>query len=82
MKVSTNGYYKISSRIGELEDKIAIIDNKAKNITDSAKRLPKGSEERKSLMNEAKVLKESEEYKGMKIELKTLYFCLNSIFYN
>lgn len=80
--MKTKGYYKISNKIAELEEKVEIIDIQAKDIMDNAKKMKKGSEERKEAMAQAKALKEDREYQDMKLELKTLYFCLNSVYYN
>ena len=53
-----------------------------RNIQADAKKLKKGSIEKQDLMRRANELKNSESYKDLKLQIKILNFCINTVFYS
>lgn len=75
-------YYTLTNKRSELEEECEVMTELIKNIQDDAKKLKKGSIERQDLMRKANELKNSESYKNLKLQIKTLNFCINTVFYS
>ena len=68
-------YYKLTKRIVELEEQIKPSDDKIIELQETAKKLKKGSDERKSLNEQAREIKQSMEYQILKAKIDTMYYC-------
>lgn len=78
----SNAFFKLQKRRLQIEENIEEFNNKIKTISDQAKKQKKGSEERKLLMQQANNLKNSSEYLVLQAQLKTMNYCINTVFYN
>lgn len=79
---NSKAYYTLTNKRSELEEECETMTELIKNIQDDAKKLKKGSTERQDLMRRANELKNSENYKNLKLQIKTLNFCINTVFYS
>lgn len=79
---NSKAYYTLTNKRSELEEECETMTDLIKNIQDDAKKLKKGSIERQDLMRKANELKNSESYKNLKLQIKTLNFCINTVFYS
>lgn len=79
---NAKGYLKLEQKRCEIEEWIMEYDTKIQNIREEAKKLPKGSIERKHMMTEVQELGKNVEYRHMKDKLRLMNFCINSVFYS
>lgn len=79
---NSKAYYTLTNKRSELEEECETMSELIKNIQDDAKKLKKGSIERQDLMRRANELKNSESYKNLKLQIKMLNFCINTVFYS
>lgn len=80
--MNTTAYYKLTGRRSCIEDLIEPYDTAIKDLKEDAKKLKKGSQERQDLMKKANDLNNDTVYKNLKLELRTLNFCINTVFYS
>lgn len=73
--MKTDGFYKINIRINKVQNQLDSFQ--IQELQEKAKKLPKKSEERKSINKEIEHLKSSLEYQLLKRELDTLEWCSN-----
>lgn len=79
---NTKAFQKLSQKRFELEEQKEILDNKIQSISEEAKKLKKGSNERKELMSKVEEIKNSKEYQDLHLQIKTMNYCINTVFYN
>ena len=77
---SVGSFYLMQNKRNKIVSKLDILNNQIKEISDQAKTLKKGSEERKIKMNEAQAIKNSYDYKVLNENLKLINFCINSLY--
>ncbi|MFR2887948.1 MAG: hypothetical protein ACLTDM_07130 [Clostridium butyricum] len=77
---NSRSYYLMEGKRSEIVSKLDILNNQIKEISDQAKTLKKGSEERKIKMSEAQSIKNSYDYKVLNENLKLINFCINSLY--
>lgn len=77
---NSRSYYLMEGKRSEIVSKLDILNNQIKEISDQAKTLKKGSEERKIKMNEVQSIKNSYDYKVLNENLKLINFCINSLY--
>lgn len=80
--MNVKAYYNLTERRSKVERYIEDYDVVIKELRDEAKKLKKGSMERQELMERANGLKNDSTYRELKIELRTLNYCINTVFYN
>lgn len=79
---NSKAYYTLTNKRSELEEEFDVMTEVIRNIQADAKKLKKGSIERQDLIRRANELKNSESYKDLKLQIKTLNFCINTVFYS
>lgn len=79
---NTRAYQKLSQRRVELEEQKQLMDNEIQLISEKAKKLKKGSTERRDEMNKVNFIKDSKEYIEVSAQIKTMNYCINIVFYN
>lgn len=79
---NSKAYYKLTSKRLELEEEFDIIKSDIEIKRTEAKKFPKGSEERKRLMQEIQDLGKTPKYQQLNSEIKMLNFCINTVFYS
>lgn len=80
--MNTKAYYNLTERRNKIESYIEDYEVAIKELRDEAKKLKKGSPERQELMKRANDLKNDITYRERLIELRTLNYCINIVFYN
>lgn len=75
-------FYKLTQERNELEEALEPYDTLIATLREEAKKLKKGSLERQDLIKRANDIKNSENYKGLKIRIETMNFCINTVFYS
>lgn len=80
--MNIKAYYNLTERRSKVESYIEDYDVVIKELRDEAKKLKKGSMERQELMKRANDLKNDSTYRELQIELRTLNYCINTVFYN
>lgn len=80
--INSKAYYTLTNKRSELEEECEVMTELIRNIQADAKKLKKGSIERQDLIRRANELKNSETYKDLKLQIKTLNFCINTVFYS
>lgn len=80
--MNVKAYYNLTERRSKVERYIEDYDVVIKELRDEAKKLKKGSMERQELMKRANDLKNDSTYRELQIELRTLNYCINTVFYN
>ena len=78
----SKAYFKLTSKRNELESKLEILNKKMQEIREKSKKLKKGSEERKELTLNIDNIKNSKEYQDLNLQIKTMNFCINTVFYS
>lgn len=80
--INSKAYYTLTNKRSELEEECEVMTELIRNIQADAKKLKKGSIERQDLIRRANELKNSETYNDLKLQIKTLNFCINTVFYS
>lgn len=80
--MNVKAYYNLTERRSKVERYIEDYDVVIKELRDEDKKLKKGSMERQELMKRANDLKNDSTYRELQIELRTLNYCINTVFYN
>ena len=78
---NTNAFYILSLKRREIEESMSKFEVDIMEIKEDAKKEPKGSQDRKDLMQCAKDIEDCEKYKILKAELSLMNFCINTVFY-
>lgn len=79
---NSKAFYKLTQEINELEEALEPYDTLISTFREEAKKLKKGSLERQDLIKRANDIKNSENYKALKIRIETMNFCINTVFYS
>lgn len=79
---NSKAFYKLTERRNKLEDLIEPYDILINGLRADAKKLKKGCKERQDLIKKANDIKNSEVYKNLKLEIQTMNFCINTVFYS
>lgn len=77
---NSRSYYLMENKRDEIVCELDTLNNQIKEISDQAKTFKKGSEERKTKMNEAQLIRNSYDYKLLNEKLKLINFCINSLY--
>ena len=80
--MNSKAYFKLTSRRNGYEEELQVLNNQISKFKEDAKKLKKGSSERKELKDKAVYIRESEEYKNLKIRIEELNYSINIYFYN
>lgn len=76
---NSKAYYKLTGERHRLTD---LLDSyKLDELQEVAKRLKKGSQERKDANDNISNIKSSAEYKVLQEKIKSMNFCINNVFY-
>lgn len=78
----SNAFFKLQERRSQIEESIEEFNNKIKTVSEQAKKQKKGSEERKLLMQQVGDIRNSSEYLVLQAQLKTMNYCINTVFYS
>ena len=78
---NTRAFYELSKRRQLIEEQLQEYNTIINGLRSDAKKLKKGSIERQELMTKANDLKNYNVYIKLETELKTLNFCINTVFY-
>lgn len=79
--MNTRAFFELEKRRYQLEEELEEFNNKIKVISEQAKKQKKGSEERKLLMQQAGDIRNSSEYLVLQAKIKTMNYCMNTVFY-
>lgn len=80
--MNSKAYLKLTKRRNDYEEELQELNNQITFIKDKAKKLKKGSEERKFLMSEAQDIRESKKYQELTMRIEELNYSINIFFYN
>ena len=79
--MNTRAFFELEKKRYQLEEELEEFNNKIKVISEQAKKQKKGSEERKLLMQQAGDIRNSSEYLVLQAKIKTMNYCMNTVFY-
>lgn len=79
--MNTRAFFELEKKRYQLEEELEEFNNKIKVISEQAKKQKKGSEERKLLMQKAGDIRNSSEYLVLQAKIKTMNYCMNTVFY-
>lgn len=80
MNININAFYTLSQKRRDLNEQLDILDNQIKEFKEEAKKLKKGSDERKEMMGKANEIENSVEYKVLKAQCQMINYCMNIVF--
>ena len=80
--INSKAYFKLTSRRNDYEEELQVFGNQISKLIEEAKKLKKGSSERKDLMDKAMNIRQSEECKNLRIRIEELNYSINIYFYN
>lgn len=80
--MNTKAYFKLVERRAMFEEQKEDYDVLINELRTEARKFKKGSAERQDLMRRAQELKNCDIYKIIEAEIRTMNFCINTVFYN
>ena len=78
--MNSKAYYELHKKRQELEEEIKILEKRIRNLKQEM--LKKDLPERKKIQNEINKIVESEKSIELQASLKTINFCINTVFYS
>lgn len=79
--INTKAFYRLTQERNKLEEELELYNIMITELREKAKKLKKGTDERKELMNKANDIKNGELYREIKTKIETMNFCINVAFY-
>jgi transposase len=80
VKMNSKAYYELHKKRQELEEEIKILEKRIRNLKQEM--LKKDLPERKKIQKEINKIVESEKSIELQASLKTINFCINTVFYS
>lgn len=78
--MNSKAYYELHKKRQELEEEIKILEKRIRNLKQEM--LKKDLPERKKIQKEINKIVESEKSIELQASLKTINFCINTVFYS
>lgn len=78
---NTKAFYKLYTERQRLEDLLIEYDKEINLLKNEIRKCKKGSTEKESLMKKMDELRNNERYISVKVQIKTMNFCINTVFY-
>lgn len=80
VSMNSKAYYELHKKRQELEEEIKILEKRIRNLKQEM--LKKDLPERKKIQKEINKIVESEKSIELQASLKTINFCINTVFYS
>ena len=80
VKMNSKAYYELHKKRQELEEEIEILEKRIRNLKQEM--LKKDLPERKKIQKEINKIIQSEKSIELQASLKTINFCINTVFYS
>lgn len=80
--MNSKAYLKLAVERQRLEELVTPYDDLIQSLKEDAKKLKKGSVERQDLFKRVSAIQNDQVYKDLKLQIKTMNFCINTAFYS